>query len=131
MLIYKRCMVCKGKKGARKSPGSPGTFKNVPGLLDFFSPGTMGPRDLQGLQVLSPGRPGTFPGLPGTSRDQKTLCFCTFLHFFLLLLQKKKRLSTLYYHTSFPLLDNLYPKVKVYKSSGEPFMVRFFLLNRT
>ena len=54
----------------------------VPGLLDFFSPGTTGPRDLQGLQVLSPGRPGTFAGLPGTSRDQISLCFCTFMHFF-------------------------------------------------
>ena len=35
----------RGKKG----PGSPGTFKKVPGLLDFLSPGTTGPRDLQGL----------------------------------------------------------------------------------
>ena len=29
---------------------SPGLFPfSVPGLLDFFSPGTTGPRDLQGL----------------------------------------------------------------------------------
>ena len=41
--------------------------REVPGLLDFFSPGTTGPRDLQGLQVLS--RPGTFPGPPGTEQS--------------------------------------------------------------
>ena len=36
----------------------------VPGLVDFFSPGTTGPRNLQGLQVLS------CPHLvPGPSRD--------------------------------------------------------------
>jgi hypothetical protein len=51
----------------------------VPGLLDFFSPGTTGP---SGSLGPVPSSPGTFPGLPGTSRDQITLCFCTFLHFF-------------------------------------------------
>ena len=49
MLIYNRYMVCKGKKKIRE----PGPSKIVPGLLDFFSPGTTGPRDLQGIYVLS------------------------------------------------------------------------------
>ena len=35
--------------GEKKGPGSPGTFKKVLGLLNFFSPGTTGPQDLQGL----------------------------------------------------------------------------------
>ena len=35
----------RGKRG-REVPGPLG---KVPGLLDFFSPGTTGPRDLQGL----------------------------------------------------------------------------------
>ena len=49
---------------------SPGLFHfQVPGLLDFFSPGTTGPRDLQGLQVLSCLVPGPRTSCPGTSRD--------------------------------------------------------------
>ena len=51
--------------------------------------------------------------------------------FFCCCCRKKNRLSTLPCHTFFPLLDNLYPKVKVYKSGGEPFLVSYFLLNRT
>ena len=51
----------------KKGPGLPGTFKKVLGLLDFFSPGTTGPRDLQGLQVLS--CPVPSQDLAGTSRD--------------------------------------------------------------
>ena len=38
----------------------------VPGLLDFFSPGTTGPSRSLG-PVLS--RPGTFPGPPGTEQS--------------------------------------------------------------
>ena len=36
---------------AREKKGRevPGPSKKVPGLLDLFSPGTTGPRDLQGL----------------------------------------------------------------------------------
>ena len=34
------------KRGRRDVPGP---LKKVPGLLDFFGPGTTGPRDLQGL----------------------------------------------------------------------------------
>ena len=33
----------------KKGTGSPGTLKKVLGLLEFFSPGTTGPRDLQDL----------------------------------------------------------------------------------
>ena len=36
-------------KGGKKGPGSPGTLKKVPGILDFFSSGTKQPRYLQGL----------------------------------------------------------------------------------
>ena len=41
----------------------------VPGLLDLLSPGTTGPRDLQGLQVLSCLVPGPRTSCPGISRD--------------------------------------------------------------
>ena len=45
--------------------------KKSPGLLDFFSPGTTGPWDLQGLWVLSCSVPSR--DLPGTSRDGTVL----------------------------------------------------------
>ena len=38
-------LVCKEKR----SREVPGPSKKIPGLFDFFSPGTTGPRDLQGL----------------------------------------------------------------------------------
>ena len=73
-------MVCKGKKGVRKSPGSPGTFKKK--SRDLWTSLVPGPRDHGTFKVSrsctartkgplrSPGpvpsRPGTFPGLPGT-----------------------------------------------------------------
>ena len=53
----------------------------VPGLLDFFSPGTTGPWDLQGLQVPScqvPGPSRDVPGCPGGTKF-----FFLFEHYFI------------------------------------------------
>ena len=47
-------------QGEKRGQGVPGPLKKVLGLMDLFSPGTMG-RSLG--PVLS--RPGTFPGLTG------------------------------------------------------------------
>ena len=56
------------KRGRRDVPGP---LKKVPGLLDLLSPGTKGPWDLQGIQVLS--CPVLSRDLPGTSRDGTVL----------------------------------------------------------
>ena len=37
------------KQGEKRGRRVPGPLKKVPGLLDFFGPGTMRPQDLQGL----------------------------------------------------------------------------------
>jgi hypothetical protein len=36
-------------QGGKRGREVPGPLKKVLGLLDFFSPGTTGPRDLQGI----------------------------------------------------------------------------------
>ena len=54
----------------------------VPGLLDFFSPGTTGPQDLQGLQVPSCHIPGPSREVPGRPGGTKSIFFLPIYAFF-------------------------------------------------
>ena len=43
------CSSTLGMQGKKRGREVPGPSKKVPGLLDRLSPGTTGPRDIQGL----------------------------------------------------------------------------------
>ena len=68
----------------------------VPGLLDFFSPGTTGPRDLQGLQVPSCHVPGPSRDVPGRPGGTKSIFFAHLCIFFLPIFPLQTFFSSMY-----------------------------------
>ena len=73
----------------------------VPGLFQFSSPGTTGPRD-HGAFKVSRSCPVWSRDLPGTSRDKITFFF---VHLCIKSFQCRKKIDTLPFHKFFLLFD--------------------------